>query len=73
MVVEKVRGTGIARQIHDELLRDRTEERVTLLVDRVHPKVRALYESWGYEWFGEVLPFPEVPLYDALILRRGTG
>jgi GNAT superfamily N-acetyltransferase len=72
MVIEKVRGTGTARQIHDALLRDRLEERVTLLVERDHPKVRGLYESWGYEWFGEVLPFPDAPLYDALILRRGT-
>ncbi|WP_369265255.1 N-acetyltransferase [Streptomyces sp. R35] len=68
MVVEKVRGTGAARQIHDELLQGRPEERVTLLVERDHPKVRALYEAWGYEWLGEVLPFPDAPLYDALVL-----
>ncbi|MGY6025312.1 N-acetyltransferase [Streptomyces spinosirectus] len=67
MVVDKVRGTGAARQIHDELLRDRDEERVTLLVERDHPKVRSLYEAWG-EWFGEVLPFPDPPLYDAMML-----
>jgi hypothetical protein len=67
-VVEKVRGTGAARQIHDELLRGRPEERVTLLVERDHPKVRALYEAWGYEWFGELLPFPDAPLYDAMVL-----
>ncbi|MCI3277665.1 GNAT family N-acetyltransferase [Streptomyces cylindrosporus] len=70
MVVERVRGTGLAGQIHDELLRGRPEERVTLLVERDHPKVRALYEAWGYEWFGEVLPFPDAPPYDAMILRR---
>ncbi|MER6422686.1 GNAT family N-acetyltransferase [Streptomyces sp. NPDC001137] len=73
MVVEKVRGTGIAQQIHDALLSGRPEERVTLLVERDRPKVRALYESWGYEWFGEVQPFPDSPLYDALVLRRGAG
>ncbi|MDH6215992.1 GNAT family N-acetyltransferase [Streptomyces pseudovenezuelae] len=69
MVVEKARGTGLARHIHDALLRDRIEERVTLLVERDHPKVRALYESWGYEWFGEVMPFEDAPLYDALMLQ----
>ncbi|MFI6011414.1 GNAT family N-acetyltransferase [Streptomyces sp. NPDC051243] len=73
MVIEKMRGAGVARQIHDELLRDRPEERVTLLVERNHPKVRVLYEAWGYEWFGEVVPFPDAPLYDALILRREAG
>lgn len=69
MVVEKTRGTGVTRPIHDALLRDRPEERLTLLVERAQPKVRALYEAWGYEWFGEVLPFADALLYDALILR----
>lgn len=68
MVVEKARGTGAARAIHDELLRGRPEERVTLLVERDHPRVRALYEAWGYSWFGEVVPFPDAPLYDAMVL-----
>ncbi|MFF4350670.1 GNAT family N-acetyltransferase [Streptomyces sp. NPDC001530] len=69
MVVEKLRGTGVAHQIHDELLRSRPEERVTLLVERDHPKVRGLYETWGYEWFGEVQPFTDAPLYDAMVLN----
>jgi len=69
MVVEQVRGTGAAKLIHDDLLRGRPEERATLLVERDHPKVRALYEAWGYEWFGEVLPFADAPLYDAMMLR----
>ncbi|MBA2946340.1 N-acetyltransferase [Streptomyces himalayensis] len=73
MIVDKVRGSGAAQQIHDELLRGRPEERVTLLVERDHPKVRALYEAWGYEWFGEVLPFPDAPLYDAMVLPRTPG
>ncbi|MFC7265979.1 N-acetyltransferase [Streptomyces lutosisoli] len=67
-VVEKLRGTGAARQVHDELLRGRSEERVTLLVERDHPEARALYEGWGYRWFGEIMPFPDAPLYDAMML-----
>ncbi len=70
MVVDKVRGTGVAKLVHDALLHGRPEERVTLLVERAHPKVRGLYEGWGYEWFGEVLPFQDAPLYDAMVLRR---
>ncbi|MCX4671568.1 N-acetyltransferase [Streptomyces sp. NBC_01381] len=69
MIVDKVRGTGAAKAIHDELLRGRPEERATLLVEREHPKVRGLYEGWGYEWFAEVLPFADSPLYDAMNLR----
>lgn len=73
MVVHEVRGTGVARRIHDALLRERSEERVTLLVERDHPGVRRLYESWGYQWLGEALPFPDAPLYDALVMQlRGT-
>jgi hypothetical protein len=64
---EPWRKTGIARTIHDELLNHRGEERAALLVERAHPRVRALYEHWGYQWFGEILPFPDAPLYDAMI------
>ncbi|MEW2455499.1 N-acetyltransferase [Streptomyces albus] len=69
MVVESVRGTGAARQIHDALVRERTEERVTLLVERDHPRVRARYEEWGYRQLGEVVPFPGAPVYDAMLLK----
>lgn len=70
MVVDKARGTGAAKAIHDHLLDGRPEPRATLLVERSHPKVRALYEGWGYAWFGEVMPFGDSPLYDALVLAR---
>ncbi|WP_431980408.1 GNAT family N-acetyltransferase [Streptomyces qinglanensis] len=69
MVVESVRGTGAARQIHDALVRDRAEERVTLLVERDHPRVHARYEEWGYRQMGEVVPFPDAPVYDAMLLK----
>ncbi|WP_369244314.1 hypothetical protein [Streptomyces sp. R41] len=69
VIVEKFRGTGVAHQIHHELLRGRPEERVTLLVERDHPKVRGLYEMWGYEWFDEVQPFTDASLYDAMVLN----
>lgn len=68
MVREPWRKTGIARTIHDELTSQRHEQRAALLVERAHPRVRALYERWGYSWFGEVLPFPDAPLYDAMVL-----
>ncbi len=73
MVKAQWRGTGVARTIHDELLSHRSEERAALLVERAHPRVRALYERWGYRWVGEILPFPDAPLYDAMVkpLREG--
>jgi GNAT superfamily N-acetyltransferase len=63
MVRQPWRGTGTARLIHDELLRTRQEERVSLGVERDHPKVTALYESWGYTSVGEEQPFPDAPVY----------
>jgi GNAT superfamily N-acetyltransferase len=71
MVGTRWRGSGIARQLHDELLRKRSEERVTLLVECDHPKVRGLYEQWGYQSVAQSHPYPDGPLYD-IMLRSHT-
>ncbi|KUF13347.1 GNAT family N-acetyltransferase [Streptomyces silvensis] len=68
MVRSPWRGTGASRLIHDELLRGRPEERVTLLVHKEHAKVRALYESWGYTSVGEAQPFVGAPLLCTMVL-----
>ncbi|MGW1778562.1 GNAT family N-acetyltransferase [Streptomyces sp. NPDC002143] len=68
MVRTPWRGTGAARRIHDELLTSRREQRATLLVHKDHTKVRALYESWGYEPVGEALPFEGAPRLCAMVL-----
>lgn len=38
-------------------------------VDPDHPKVRALYERWGYEKVGHRQPFPDTPNF-AVTLRK---
>ncbi|MDQ1045888.1 GNAT family N-acetyltransferase [Streptomyces sp. V4I2] len=68
MVRTPWRGTGAARRIHDDLLASRKEQRATLLVHKDHVKVRALYESWGYETVGEAVPFDGAPLLCAMVL-----
>ncbi|KPI17939.1 GCN5-related N-acetyltransferase [Actinobacteria bacterium OK074] len=68
MLREKWRKRGISRLMHDELMSHRQEERAELLVRRERPRLRALYESWGYEHAGEQLPFPDSPLYDVMVL-----
>ncbi|MFF8919015.1 GNAT family N-acetyltransferase [Streptomyces sp. NPDC015032] len=68
MVRPKWRGTGLARRLHDTLLTPRPEQLATLLVDTTHPRVQALYETWGYHKIGERQPFPDSPLY-AVMLR----
>ncbi|MFI9026283.1 GNAT family N-acetyltransferase [Streptomyces sp. NPDC053560] len=67
MVRRPWRGTGLAERIHEELLRTRTEERVTLLVEPTHPKVQRLYESWGYENIGDQRPFADSPVYATMV------
>ncbi|MFI2077561.1 GNAT family N-acetyltransferase [Streptomyces triculaminicus] len=64
------RGRGIARRLHDELLADHTEERVTLLVDPTvgDGRVQAVYESWGYEQIGQQKPFDDSPTF-AVMMR----
>ncbi|MEV6749437.1 GNAT family N-acetyltransferase, partial [Streptomyces sp. NPDC051080] len=68
MVRPKWRGTGLAQQLHDALLAPRPEQLTTLLVDTTHPRVQALYETWGYRKIGERQPFPDSPLH-AVMLR----
>lgn len=69
MVRAPWRKTGLAQRIHEELLTGRREERVTLLVEPGHPKVKALYERWGYRHIGDQQPFPDAPVY-ATMLRN---
>ncbi|MHC0431287.1 GNAT family N-acetyltransferase [Streptomyces sp. O3] len=63
------RGTGLAHRIHEDLLKGRTEERVTLLVNPKagDGKVQAVYERWGYEKIGEQQPFPDSPVFASMM------
>ncbi|RKN76310.1 GNAT family N-acetyltransferase [Streptomyces klenkii] len=67
MVRRPWRGTGAAQRIHEELLSGRPEQRVTLLVDPAHAKVKALYERWGYRYIGDQRPFPDAPVYATML------
>ncbi len=69
MVIPKWRGTGRAQQIHDALLADLTADMVSLQVEAEHPKVRALYERWGYSKVGESKPSEDSPVY-AVMVRK---
>ncbi|GGT73050.1 hypothetical protein GCM10010207_83620 [Streptomyces atratus] len=69
MVCTPWRKTGTARRLHDELLAARPEQRATLLVLQDHPKVRALYESWGWQTLGDLRPrLLNAPLFHAMLL-----
>ncbi|MGW3645050.1 N-acetyltransferase [Streptomyces sp. NPDC000878] len=62
------RGTGLAQRIHEELLADRQEDRVTLLVNPKagDGKVQAVYGRWGYEEIGEQQPFADSPVFASM-------
>jgi ribosomal protein S18 acetylase RimI-like enzyme len=57
----------IAHRLHDELLRNRPEERATLLVRSDNP-ARDLYSRWGWLKVGYVQPFPDSPRFEAMTL-----
>jgi GNAT superfamily N-acetyltransferase len=63
------RGTGIARRIHDALLRTHEEPSVTLMVNAAADdgKVHKLCKSWGYEDVGHSRPSPASPLLTVMI------
>jgi hypothetical protein len=54
---------------HEELLAGRGEDRVTLLVNPKagDGKVQAVYERWAYEKIGEQQPFPDSPVFAAMM------
>ncbi|MFJ7275293.1 GNAT family N-acetyltransferase [Kitasatospora sp. NPDC098663] len=63
------RGKGVAKQLHDEVLGGRSEGRVTLLVNPQagDGKVKAVYESWGYQQIGSQQPFSDSPVFSVMM------
>ncbi|MFF2041022.1 GNAT family N-acetyltransferase [Kitasatospora sp. NPDC058170] len=68
MVRPNWRKSGTSERLHSQLITDRPEDLAVLLVDPDHPKVQALYESWGYRPVGFRQPFADSPRY-AVMLR----
>ncbi|MFK3980584.1 GNAT family N-acetyltransferase [Micromonospora sp. NPDC050397] len=68
MVREAFRRRGYARQLHDALLAGRSEERATLLVLPNNAPARSAYLSWNWYGLGELQPFNDAPVYDAMLL-----
>ncbi|TDC43372.1 GNAT family N-acetyltransferase, partial [Actinomadura sp. KC345] len=79
MVVPEWQGKGVAHSLHDALLGGRAEERATLLVREDNTSAKRAYTRWGWRKIGKLLPFPDSPHFDAMILDlppsggRGSG
>ncbi|MFI0943604.1 GNAT family N-acetyltransferase [Streptomyces sp. NPDC021020] len=68
-VVPRWRKKGVAELLSRALMDGRDEDLAVLLVDVQHPRVQALYESWGYRKVGERQPFPDSPVYAVMIVE----
>ena len=68
MVRPEWQRRGVARSVHAELLSRRPEQRATLLAAPDNAPAQAAYARWGWRKVAELKPFPDAPVYDALIL-----
>jgi GNAT superfamily N-acetyltransferase len=68
MVRPPWRRRGYARELHDALLRSRPEQRATLLVRPDNTPALQAYLSWGWYRIGELQPFADAPIFDAMVL-----
>jgi ribosomal protein S18 acetylase RimI-like enzyme len=66
-VQRALRRHGVGRELHTYLLAGLTEERATLLVRPDAPAARYAYLSWSYRPVGRLQPFPNGPIYDAMV------
>lgn len=72
-VVTRFRRTGTAELVTRALLGSRTEDLAVLLVDTEHPRVQALYESWGFRKVGRQRPFADAPVFAVLLAGLPLG
>jgi GNAT superfamily N-acetyltransferase len=71
MVRAPWRRRGVARALHEELLRTCGAERATLLVEPGNP-ARAAYASWGYRTVGQLQPMiADAPVFEAMVRALG--
>ena len=69
MVIEDYTGRGFAHALHDELLRNRPEQRATLLAEPENVNAYRAYIRWGWHDVAKLRPpWPDAPLFDVLIL-----
>ncbi|MFE2440985.1 GNAT family N-acetyltransferase [Streptomyces melanosporofaciens] len=66
-VIPAWRKQGVSERLTRALMEDRDEDLVVLLVDTEHPRVQALYESWGFRKVGKDQPFPDSPVFAVML------
>ncbi len=70
LVKQEYQRQGIASTLHNALLKGRTEERATLLVEPENTAAQSAYATWGWQKVSQLHPdwgnIP-APIYDVLI------
>jgi ribosomal protein S18 acetylase RimI-like enzyme len=61
------RRRGYAKAMSDALLEGLPVERVTLLVRAENTAAFTAYLSWGFQVVGQMQPFDDSPLYEAML------
>jgi ribosomal protein S18 acetylase RimI-like enzyme len=67
MVRPAWRRRGYAKTLSAALLDGRPEERATLLVRAENTPAYSAYRSWGFQVIGQVQPFDDSPVYEAML------
>lgn len=66
MVAPDARRQGVAKRLHDELLRPRPEHRADLYVRQDNMPAQAAYRKWGWTKVGEIQPRADAPVLDEM-------
>ncbi|WAZ19757.1 GNAT family N-acetyltransferase [Streptomyces cinnabarinus] len=67
-VLERWRGQGVARRLHERLLDGVGAERVLLNVHPESAAASAAYRAWGYRSIGRAHPWEDADPHDAMLL-----
>lgn len=74
LVRQPWRRKHVAKAIHDQLMRDRHEERATLTVLPAADAAQAAYAKWGWRKVAQKHnPLPGSPIFDVLVKELGTS
>lgn len=63
------RRRGYAKALSRALLEDQAVERATLLVRAENTAAVAAYTSWGFYTIGQMKPFDDSPVYEAMVRK----
>jgi ribosomal protein S18 acetylase RimI-like enzyme len=73
MVRPEWRRQGCAKALSTALLAGRSEERATLLVRAENEPAYTAYVAWGFRSIGQVQPFEDAPVYEAMMRELKNG